>query len=357
MSSRLKHIKNMISIIESIDELHFTENMIRNRRKRLLHLKRKTIDKSNDTFKGLDPDFQKYLDVNETGIQMSKSAVPVPEIVPEPVPMVQKPSSSRIGRNEQGECSFQSEIPKMPWFLKYSQVVSIDCEMVSMWSVLRGDKYVNIGDLSIFERNKYIKFENWMKLSRSEKSEIKFEQQLASVSIVGPNCQVMYSSLVKRKPYSFRVNKYTKNINGFQPWSLEKGEEYDKVRQEVLNILRGKLVITCGGTPDLIALDMLGEGLDTFDLQEHYFVYKETDWGQFNTEKVSLRRIYYYLFEEDCQEGVHKAERDAISTMKCFKEYCRRNSGNFSDRKDNLGYEYEEIPRFEEMVKRTKRSS
>ena len=248
-------------------------------------------------------------------------------------------------------------IPQNPWFTKYKRVLAMDCEMVTVWGIENSSgKFVNICDLPEIVRDKYTIGTNYAKLPESEKNLIINEQQLASVAIVGTNdlknFKLLLSKKVKHRPFSYRVNYFTKKINGFSYFDLQNGEEFLAVKEAVYKLLKDNLVIVCGGTSDLIALNLNEENLDIFDLQDHFYIRRYNYYGDLKKEKISLKRIYKYVFGKDIQTGIHSAESDAFYTIQIFKEYVSnpkfKDKNIFRDR--NEGYNLGEIPYSEQNL-------
>ena len=95
--------------------------------------------------------------------------------------------------------------------------------------------------------------------------------EAAEISIVNWKREHVYKTKVQHAPGSFRVNKYAKN--GFNSHSLEDGKPAAVIREELQELLIGKLLtgIALGG--DLDSIGLAPFGFDSFELQGHWYVF------------------------------------------------------------------------------------
>lgn len=153
------------------------------------------------------------------------------------------------------------------------------------------------------------------------------ETVAATVDVVNTALEPVLSKKVFHAPGTFLCNSYTRAINGFTKTEFadETLPSLDQVRDEVKDLFRGKLVVTCGGISDYHALNlaMNGEDFDTFDLQSHWFIDKVNEHGVTIREQHSLRSLANYYLKDEIQTGRHTSLDDAIATMKLFEVYKR----------------------------------
>lgn len=305
------------------------------------------------------------LNINFSSEERPERTVVKPTMVSKPVHTVSNPSNLLMDvdlrrvflSNQTQRVNFRK--PES-WVRKYdlTKIISIDCEMVEEWYIQYNFQRTNIKDLPFFEKNKYIIPQNYRNLSRFEKRQIEYVQKAGTVAIVSVyDEKYLYSTKIKREPESFRVTPERYNINGIGKYSLKNGKNINEVRTEVMNIIKDKLIITCAGFGDFKGLELEEEfkSLDIFDLQDYFYNLRENAFNSLVREPIGLRRIYWYLFGEDCQEFVHSAEQDALNTAKAFKMYVEKCDS--SDRKASKGFTLNEIPPIEEILQIIKNKS
>lgn len=120
---------------------------------------------------------------------------------------------------------------------------------------------------------------------------------------------------------SFKVNAHTMAITGFRHDSLVGGKSYAQVREKIVKICRGRLVIffseksdrKCLGLYEPDAVDLV-----TFDLQK-YFMAKNEVTGRY--QPIGLKSlVHHYFGDTSFQTGSHSAAWDALYTMRLFTE-------------------------------------
>lgn len=97
------------------------------------------------------------------------------------------------------------------------------------------------------------------------------------------------------------------------------GRPYQDVKAEVIKILQGKLVITCGGEDDLQGFELSRTQFTNFDLHDYWFERYNNQHGQLVEEPIGLKHIYHHYFKKDIQQGIHSAFVDAKATMRIFR--------------------------------------
>jgi hypothetical protein len=169
-----------------------------------------------------------------------------------------------------------------PWWTKWrkSDIVALDSEMVSVLKTL-GKGYVN---------------------------------KTATVSISDFWGRIILDNLkVYHEPGSFLENN---PVTRFRKYDFVKGEELSSVRDKVLEIIKGKPVLGVNIRNDFEKLGLAISEFDVFDLHSHWFRSTETN----PREKIGLRSLYKYYFDQDVQFDAHNASTDAIATMKLFAD-------------------------------------
>ncbi|OXA46050.1 RNA exonuclease 4 [Folsomia candida] len=150
----------------------------------------------------------------------------------------------------------------------------------------------------------------------------KFIQKAATVGIVDWKKDTILNETVYHKAGSYKVNSYTKKINGFEGSVLEKGRELSAVKEQTESIIEGKVVVTAGGASDLLSLGLVPSDYELFDIQT---VFRKWS-GQFTKagdkvyQPINLRSLYFHYFGEDIQSGIHSSLTDARATMRLFQE-------------------------------------
>ena len=151
----------------------------------------------------------------------------------------------------------------------------------------------------------------------------KFYQQAATVDIVDTNLKNIYSSKVYHEPGTFKVDKFSLAITGFEnnTFAERTYPKIEDVRKKVEEMFEGKLVITVGGRPDFAALGLEMANFDYFDLQSHFFIQKVNENGIMVREGHSLRSLAAHYLKYNPQENRHTSFEDAKATMKLFEVY------------------------------------
>lgn len=130
-----------------------------------------------------------------------------------------------------------------------------------------------------------------------------------------------HQAIIYHKPGSFKVNKHTIRINGFQKHSFVDGKDAEQVKEDLDSVLRGKLVITVAGAGDFLALDLPMSDYDVFDLHQHWKKWNGTytKTGEPNFQSISMKTLYHKYKGEKIQDGVHDAIQGCIYTLELFK--------------------------------------
>ena len=125
--------------------------------------------------------------------------------------------------------------PQKPWWLQYKlvDVVALDTEMVHL-----KPEYCQKCEPTL------VTGEDRVKAATVSRSVNQFIE--------------VYSAKIYWPAGSFRVNKHTRRINGFNKNSLQNGRSLAAVKEEIRKVLKDKLVITCNGAADFRALGQAG---------------------------------------------------------------------------------------------------
>ena len=97
----------------------------------------------------------------------------------------------------------------------------------------------------------------------------KFFLDAGEVCLLNWRKEVVYEEKIYHEPGSFRINVHAKN--GFNAHSLKHGKPMEVVRNELEAHLVGKLLVGIALGGDLESLGMSSVGLETFDLQWHWY--------------------------------------------------------------------------------------
>lgn len=102
------------------------------------------------------------------------------------------------------------------------------------------------------------------------------------------------------------------------------GLPFEEVRQQVMAIMDGKLVITCNGASDFKALNIPSSDIDVFEFHNHWMKWTgDIDkHGEKVLQPISLKKLYKHYFNQEIQiEGeTHSATVDAAATVRLFME-------------------------------------
>jgi len=149
-------------------------------------------------------------------------------------------------------------------------------------------------------------------------------QHIATIDIVDFDLQTVYSSCVFHEPGSFKVDRFTKALTNFTESSFSDPSypSESKVQAEVKEILKEKLVITCGGESDYNALGLDMADFNSFDLQSHFYLDSVDRYGVINRQPHSLRSLSLHFLQQN-QNNQHTSQQDAILTMKLFHKYIK----------------------------------
>jgi hypothetical protein len=166
----------------------------------------------------------------------------------------------------------------------------------------------------MFERSRFValdaEFVQYKNLKGPDKNRAR------SVAISDSQFRILESLKVSHKKEDVFINAATIRINGITYESLIDGESLKEVKAKVIEATQNKIIVTVGGSSDFRSLDLDETSFSTFDLQQFYY---RTDPNNFLcSQAMSLRDMFFYHFEDDCQSEAHNAENDAINTMKVF---------------------------------------
>jgi len=130
-----------------------------------------------------------------------------------------------------------------------------------------------------------------------------------NVSVYDGYMKRVYVRQIKRQPGTFLTHPKMVKINGFTANSLKEGEDPNTVKEELIKLFSGKLVISFGGAVDFMSLGMDAGDFDHFDLEKYYRKPKLDRLGEDLGEAISLRRLCMHFFGEDIQPGRHDFTR------------------------------------------------
>ncbi|XP_068081801.1 RNA exonuclease 4 [Anabrus simplex] len=139
------------------------------------------------------------------------------------------------------------------------------------------------------------------------------KNMLARVSIVNRFGECVYDKYVKpTEP----VKDYRTWVSGIRPHNLENGEDFLNVKQEVSDILRGRIVVGHALKNDFSALGIKHPKRSIRDTAKY-----STFRKMFNMKAPSLRKLAKVLLGVSIQEGEHSSVQDAKAALQLYMAY------------------------------------
>jgi len=160
---------------------------------------------------------------------------------------------------------------------------------------------------------------------------------LARVSVVNSKGETIYDKFVKP---TVKVTDYRTPISGVRPEDIEHGEVFTKVKKEVSQILKNKLLIGHALEHDLRVLKISHPKHMIRDTST-YWQFKQLTDGR----TPSLKRLTLHFLGASIQEGEHSSVQDAKAALQLYmlarkdwelmlkKRRSRPRNGNKSQRK------------------------
>ncbi|RWS28094.1 Pol polyprotein-like protein [Leptotrombidium deliense] len=157
-------------------------------------------------------------------------------------------------------------------------------------------------------------------------------QKCATLSVYDWNENEVLKRKVFYRPNEIIADRFLYLITGFTSTSFLDGSPFEEVRREVINLLKGKLCIVCGGEGDLKCLEIDSDSLFTrkeiidppitfYDIQNYYWYNQTLDNGSVVKSRHSLRSLVSYFFDTNIQSSIHTASSDSQYTLKIFKHH------------------------------------
>lgn len=142
------------------------------------------------------------------------------------------------------------------------------------------------------------------------------ESMLARVSLVNRHCACIYDKYVKPRE---KVTDYRTLVSGIRPNDIRNGEDFDKVQNEVAEILKGRILVGHALKHDLTVLFLSHPRKHLRDTSR-YKLFKKVSNG--NTP--SLKKLATELLGIDIQTGEHNSVEDARTAMQLYVLYKNR---------------------------------
>lgn len=152
-------------------------------------------------------------------------------------------------------------------------------------------------------------------------------QELAQVTLVDLDGNVIYKEKVFRRPGTFKPNKITIALNGIRKYDLYKRryKDFEVVVREFKEKVKGKILVGHGMTNDLAALELATySDVILFDLQYYFWFEAINCNGSNEILPHSLRSLAAHFFPNEPFQVLneyHDDEQDARMTAKIFKKY------------------------------------
>lgn len=137
------------------------------------------------------------------------------------------------------------------------------------------------------------------------------DDMLARVSIVKKNGQVLMDKFVKPRE---RVTDYRTSVSGIRPHDIENGEPFEKVQEEVIAMLQGKILVGHGIFNDLGVLQIKHPNMNIRDTAR----YKPLARLVSNGRTPSLKKLSEAILGLEIQTGEHNSVEDARAAMSIY---------------------------------------
>jgi len=133
---------------------------------------------------------------------------------------------------------------------------------------------------------------------------------LARVLIINSNYETIYDKFVKS---SVKVTHYRTWLSGIRPEDIEHGEEFSKVKIEVTQILKNKLLIGHSLERDFIVLKIS---------HPKHMIRDTSTYPEFvqliNNRTPSLKQLALYYLETTIEDGKHRLVQNAKAALQLY---------------------------------------
>ncbi|XP_055905187.1 RNA exonuclease 4 [Eupeodes corollae] len=137
------------------------------------------------------------------------------------------------------------------------------------------------------------------------------DDMLARVSIVKKSGEVIMDKFVKPREH---VTDYRTSVSGIRPQDIEHGEQFEKVQNEVITTLQGKILVGHGIYNDLAVLSIKHPSSNIRDTAR----YKPLARLVSNGRTPSLKRLSQAILGKEIQTGEHNSVEDARAAMSIY---------------------------------------
>jgi len=139
------------------------------------------------------------------------------------------------------------------------------------------------------------------------------DHMLARISIVNQQGDIIMDKYVKPSDY---VVDYRTHISGIRAKDIDNGEPFGAVQREVINLLKGRILVGHSVSNDLKVLHLKHPYKDTRDTSKYAPLAKRVSGGS----TPSLKSLARVILGINIQDGEHCSVEDARATMRIYNK-------------------------------------
>jgi len=139
------------------------------------------------------------------------------------------------------------------------------------------------------------------------------DHMLARISIVNQQGDIIMDKYVKPSEY---VVDYRTHISGIRAKDIDNGEPFGAVQREVINLLKGRILVGHSVSNDLKVLHLKHPYKDTRDTSKYAPLAKRVSGGS----TPSLKSLARVVLGINIQDGEHCSVEDARATMRIYNK-------------------------------------
>jgi len=153
----------------------------------------------------------------------------------------------------------------------------------------------------------------------NKRRRLKMNREPSEITVVDYTGFILDYFRVKHDPMTFSINDKTNKKLRYTSESLRDGRPYDEIKEKLIKLLKGKLVIAFSAENDFKALHLNIKEFDVFDIQSYFFEW--TNRGK--QHPYELKELMFYYFQQRIQKEKKSTYENADATMKLFRDiYC-----------------------------------